>query len=267
MKRWVFALFIFCLPVQLSAFELAYTCGELGQPCLEGERPKQVFWRKSCVPYYVNELGSADFNGFPDDLLEIVQSSFQQWNDAEPGFQLSYAGLTNIRKSEEFDGNVVTWRDDEWPYASTQALALTIISFDADTGEILDADIEFNSVVHDFSLAEEATVDTVDFRSTLTHEVGHFVGLDHSQETEATMFGRSSPGQTKKRTLHPDDLAGFSEIYPSSKAGVCAEVPDYLESGEEDDGCCATMSPRRSQNGSLVFLLVLAVLGIRTRRL
>jgi len=38
-----------------------------------------------------------------------------------------------------------------------------------------------------------------------------------SGDTEKTMYGYSSPGETKKRTLHQDDIDGICYIYPESE--------------------------------------------------
>ncbi len=261
----LFCFTLFFLPAQLGAYEFSFTCGGLGEPCRNGERAKQVLWKKDCVSYYVNELGSSQFEGDSERFKEVIDTSFSVWNDAMPGIKAELAGETNIRESVALDGNVITWRDEGWPHASATALALTIIIFDPKTGEIVDADIEFNTAVHDFSLDEESMVGKSDFQSTLTHEIGHFFGLDHSQEREATMFASSKQGQSKKRTLHPDDLAGFSAAYPDTKEAVCDTVPDFLRGKVEEEGCCSTITSKSDKSG-LILLLILSVLLLRPSR-
>ena len=71
-----------------------------------------------------------------------------------------------------------------------------------------------------------------DVQSIVTHEIGHLLGLGHSAlgETElrpdggrrvlgksAVMFPIAYPaGNIADRTLKPDDVAGISDIYPTS---------------------------------------------------
>ena len=51
----------------------------------------------------------------------------------------------------------------------------------------------------------------------MTHEFGHALGLLDlygGSDSEKTMYGYAYPGETKKRTLHSDDINGVQTIYP-----------------------------------------------------
>lgn len=52
-----------------------------------------------------------------------------------------------------------------------------------------------------------------DVQNIATHEFGHWLRLGHSSETEATMYKNSATGETKKQTLHTDDIQGIRSIY------------------------------------------------------
>lgn len=56
------------------------------------------------------------------------------------------------------------------------------------------------------------TSNRYDGQSTMTHELGHFVGLGHSYYP-TTMYAYGSPGTTYKRDLHYDDILGIQAIY------------------------------------------------------
>lgn len=54
-------------------------------------------------------------------------------------------------------------------------------------------------------------------RNIATHEYGHWLrllDLNTSADTEKTMYYRTSTGETKKQSLHSDDIAGIRSIYP-----------------------------------------------------
>lgn len=102
--------------------------------------------------------------------------------------------------------------------------ARTRVFYDPETGDISEADIAINprpfsadGVPLQFST--DGTPGTYDLESTITHEVGHLLGLDHSRVVSATMQERQSLNGTYKltsfteRTLSEDDRARVASIY------------------------------------------------------
>ncbi|MCR4368792.1 MAG: matrixin family metalloprotease [archaeon] len=56
----------------------------------------------------------------------------------------------------------------------------------------------------------------MDLQNIITHELGHSAGLGDlytSGCAEETMYGYSTEGETKKRTLESGDIAGLAELY------------------------------------------------------
>jgi uncharacterized protein (TIGR03382 family) len=60
---------------------------------------------------------------------------------------------------------------------------------------------------------------SIDLQNTVTHEVGHFLGLAHTPVAGATMNATTAPREIAKRDLALDDVAGICAIYPSSGGG------------------------------------------------
>ena len=135
-----------------------------------------------------------------------------------------------------------------WPYESGN-LAVTLVTLNARTNVVLDADIAVNASEHDFIIADgpKAQDEKYDLQNTLTHELGHALGLMHSKADElAVMFPSSAPGETCKRTLSADDIAGLVELYGTAAA---KEVPQV--------GCSA--APRRLPLAVIGAVLLLAM--------
>ena len=154
------------------------------------------------------------------------------------------------------DGNLVCHQREE--------LALTTIVATT-SGKIFDVDVDVEVNAWDYQWADldvtPASEALQDLQNALTHEMGHFVGFDHTcfldlsgfpvdpngniilprnsageaipacpeaspAERASTMFPSSEAGDTSKRTLEPDDQAGICATYPLEHGcGACASVP------------------------------------------
>ncbi len=111
-------------------------------------------------------------------------------------------------------------------------LARTLVKFDPGTGAITDADIAVNTAgfVFDATPGAGCSDELYDLRATLTHEVGHVLGLDHSLVRAATMDPHEVAGACEKRDLDPDDLAGLCALYvapdpPETEPDAGPETP------------------------------------------
>jgi MYXO-CTERM domain-containing protein len=155
------------------------------------------------------------------------------------------------------DARIAWWQDWE---DEADALAVTIVTYDVATGEILDAEIRMNDEV-DWAVAGAGPEDGVsyDVQNTVTHEVGHVLGLAHEDgDAEATMYPSSAAWETIKRDLDPDDLAGFSYLY-----GDRAAPTDAADPAPRTSGCSVT--PGRPAGGAALAVL-LALLALSRRR-
>lgn len=138
------------------------------------------------------------------------------------------------------------------------ALAITVITFDAQAKRILDADIVLNGD-YDFGFfpeedASQAT-NKYDLQNVLTHELGHLLGLGEDLTDEsATMYAFSQPGETGKRDLEARDLSSIAELY--------SEPFDFATSG----GCGGATIAGYSGQSWIWVALGLAFIGLGMRR-
>lgn len=272
-----------------SAYQRTQTCNSFGTySCKPGESPKPIEWPSRCVRYQLNERGSSDFsNGdtISDGLRQLVNRAFETWNSPScTDFTLVEGPLTSnstvqYKKNVEWDENMnlVVWRDNAWPYASMHAaFALTSVTYSSNTGRIADADIEINTDGYDFAhLSQSRTgeTDKVDIANTLTHEVGHFLGLDHADSDEATMYRSAPSGEVKKRTLHQDDIDGLCATYPGNHRSQPCEYPQDFkppppetnDDPSNDSSCCSNGGTPFPQGSLLIGLWGFALLRLRRR--
>ena len=76
----------------------------------------------------------------------------------------------------------------------------------------------------------------VDVQNTVTHEIGHALGLDDEYtDPVPTMYGTAAFGDVEKRSLSPDDVAAMCAIYPRGAA-----TPSCIAPTAPARGGCAT---------------------------
>lgn len=208
------------------AFCLTRGCNDNRQLCEYDSRGclqtgPVLHWASSCVSFDVQKDGSL-LRGLSYDVAHAaIVSGFSQWLNADcgdgrtPGVTVSDYGPVECRVPEYNqdapNANVFMFRDDYWPYENAiDTLALTTLIYDADTGEIYDADVEVNTVQTKMVLGDVGPFD-IDFDSVITHEIGHFLGLSHSDAQGSTMHRSYAPGQTAMATIEHDDEKGICE--------------------------------------------------------
>ena len=97
-------------------------------------------------------------------------------------------------------------------HASASVFALTVLTYNTQSGAIVDADILLDDADADFC-AYDCQTGQNSLCNTLTHESGHFIGLDHAPDSQATMYAYAPPGEAKKCTLAQDDRNAACTAY------------------------------------------------------
>jgi hypothetical protein len=199
-RVWREIIFFFLLPIamvfasQVKALSYDYT----------GHR-----WSDFDLPiiFYVNEVGTPDCDG----EFAAIQEAVQTWNNVTCSyFKLAYGGITPANSGGDQDWlNLINWEK-----LGPDTIAQNTIWYWISTGEIFESDIQLNT---DYSWSSSGESGKMDVQNIATHELGHALCLDDlydPADSEKTMYGYASPGETKKRTLHSDDTEGICYIYP-----------------------------------------------------
>jgi len=155
----------------------------------------------------------------PDAVQQVIERSLAAWATPDCGQPVFlFAGAGPEPTFDEDDGvttivpiaDKATW---DARFGATE-LARTLVISRASTGEILDADIAVNAGGFDYSTGIECAEAVYDLEATITHELGHVLGLDHSDVEAATMYFDVQPGTCAIRDLDDDDIAGICTVYP-----------------------------------------------------
>jgi hypothetical protein len=197
----------------------AQYCAALSPPIV----PLPVWWRNACQSYDIQENASTQV---PYDVaVQSFATAFSKWTGAvcpgggHPSIDVMNLGAVQCDEVHYNTGqgnqHVIIFRDGTWPHPNdlNNTLGLTTITFDPDTGEIYDADMEINATV---ALTTSGPVPSggTDLQSIITHESGHFFGMAHSGDSTATMYAHYIPGSTAMRNLTVDDVTGICSVYP-----------------------------------------------------
>ena len=78
---------------------------------------------------------------------------------------------------------------------------------------IYDADVYTNTAQQLYSSLESGCSSEYDINGIMVHEVGHVIGIGHSNVAGATMYPSISACNTSARTLASDDIAARDDLY------------------------------------------------------
>lgn len=187
-----------------------------------------VMWCAACVGMSLNPAGTPDVP--IDELRAVAAASMARWRDVAcpgpamdpPAFELQLIDDSNEQTGFNDNGpNAhVIWFNQVWAIDEDHrpaTIAITRSRRDPRTGAILGADIEFNQRSEQnpdgfrFTTGPANTA-LVDLPTVLTHEMGHFLGLGHSDLDRAVMWESAGLGE-QRRALAADDVEGVCDIY------------------------------------------------------
>lgn len=263
-------------------------------------------WTKTnCVKIIANSAGSDDIAG--DSELEAVDAAVENWNTvvascsylrlealphsttAAAGYVQGESNTNSVNFFERRCSDGETSSDSCWSHDKSASGITTVFYVDdpssANDGRIVDADIELNGA--SYSFATNGSLNATDVENTLTHEIGHLMGLDHPCEDQGrtgddipkdnqansiplcntihskdpasmralTMYNFAENGEVIKRTPEQDDIDAVCATYPTAADPmVCGDVTD--------DGGCAVQAPQGDSalpNSVWLLLFVLMV--------
>lgn len=178
------------------------------------------------ISYMVGAQGGGGVT--PEQFREAIARSVATW-EAVPTSEVTFS-RSGVSDREPGDSDGVTLLAFDTRPELDRTLGATSYTIDVTTGTLLEADVFFNASFP-WSVADAGQAGRYDLESIATHEIGHLLGLGHSAigETEQVGTGRRvlsagavmfpiafTPGNVDGRRLQPDDVAGISDVYPSS---------------------------------------------------
>ena len=168
----------------------------------------QVFSKE--MKYYINQAGTPDISG--SNEFSFIESSLESWESVtSSSVILTYQGTDSGTQNKTDGKNIIFWESTNFIIDAPIA-GLAMITFNATTGEISDVDIVLNDPDYTFVTSGLNSPPTLRLDGIVRHEVGHLMGIHHSDITNANMS--SGVGSI---AIASDDKNAVSFLYPKAK--------------------------------------------------
>lgn len=175
-------------------------------PSRQAQLLTQPTWPNTTIAIKIN-LNSDGIGDRVDAFRAAIFRAMRSWSvvtDAD--FTLLYDGETTATITDYNGVNELLFMHK----GANSQLGQAQIWF-TQNGTILEADIWINDD-YTFSVSDTPAVGETDLESVVLHELGHWIPLDHTPESQAVMYAILNA--STKRVLQPDDLNRLIATYP-----------------------------------------------------
>jgi hypothetical protein len=152
-------------------------------------------WSSGVVPWWYNPAGQPSWID-TSAMLDLIQESMTKWQSA-CNIRFEYKGTTQAPPDHSSSEYVIGWG-----YANGYAGYTTY--WRDHLYQFIDVDIVLDPNM--VSIPGH-------LQGLVNHELGHAIGLDHSDVNESIMFANPYHTYTYQQTLRSDDVAGCIALY------------------------------------------------------
>jgi hypothetical protein len=224
--------------VLFALLSFNFSATAYGLQFADASKTVRLRWKKSKISIALStSLSPQSPNILPQsDVENAVRRSLETWQQiADIKFEITSTDKQTVSPSGNYGDGVSLITIAQTPENlllfgnETDEISAQTRTFYNRQGFISEADIVLNPYQQ---FSTDGTIGTYDLEATLTHEIGHLLGLEHSSVMGATMQARQGKNGVynlsafASRTLAEDDIRGIRALYGAKNS---------------EDKCCGTV--------------------------
>jgi len=188
--------------ISILIITLSFSVGVIGAYAYE------INYSNGYSDFYGDGMTVRINSSFASESKVAVDNSLDEWSTAASlGNHMFRGSDHSITTHPKKDGvNAITKSDVGPDYL----MVCNYTSVNILTRYIYEFDINVNTY---YPWKNNGDSDAYDVENVMTHEIGHALGIGHSDVSGATMKQGSSLGMISKRTIEADDIAAAAYIY------------------------------------------------------
>lgn len=207
-------------------------------------------------PFVLN-LDSFEGVAEPAEIEALFQSALDTWNaESDADLFIAYGGTSQVTRQGGGDDGV-----NVAVFGSVDFFAGLAVSTIGYSGQRLnDCDMAFHSrngygAISWYVGEDPAPNGSFDLANTMTHEVGHCIGMNHSQRETAIMYAYSVEGTGEEaRHLSDDDRAGIQFLYGLVTPELVEESATFTAEPVHGEAVPVELAVRNIGDGSAYFV-------------
>lgn len=175
-------------------------------------------WAQRPIQMYVNPNNN-DVTAAAAEAA--VQAAMGYWNAQSAGL-FSYAGRVSDTTMSNDGRSVIVFRN------ASDGSAVGATYTWSWNGDLIEADVVFWDGGFTFFTGSTGCSGGIYVEDVATHELGHAIGLGHSDQPDAAMYPSTGWCSQEWRTLSSDDIAGLRSLYPTGGQTQTPDAPSNL---------------------------------------